>query len=154
MKIKILFISIFMILFFYINCFADSIYVNGEVTSNDLYNYVTTTDKDIPIAWDNSSGYNPDLHDYEVILYNPERDYEVTLGTTDETTYTFKCPKTGHWIPKVRIIWMEDGVEKYTSFASSDDATVATVNGENKAWWIHAWIASTGGIIVGNQQGP
>ena len=78
--------------------------------------------------------------------------------------FTIKCPKVGHWVPKVRVKrTMENGAIEYSEWSVATDSTVSKVDGVAKGWWIFTWIASTGpitstgnlrSIYLKNQGGP
>lgn len=140
-------------------CLADSLEVQGEISNNGYHNFMVTTADDVTIGWDASLDHDPsnieefvpEEYDYVVRGYNYERKYNYEFGRTDNLQLTFNCPKTGHWIVEVFLLRISD--EEESGVASSIDGT-ATVNGELNPWWIFAWIAPTGGIIIDGMDGP
>ena len=128
----------------------------------DYYTYSGTTDELITVKWDQPVDFNALTDDYELVLYNPERDYEIPLAITSELQVTFSTKKTGHWIPKVRSRRYNGTVYLYSRWIESIDPIYSVVvNGtdyEPKGWWIFTWIAATGpielNIKVDNYEGP
>jgi len=130
----------------------------------DHYLYYGDTGKDISVAWadpkvitpeDPFDDYNPLTDVFELIIYNKDRDYTVKISDVipaDVFEWTFKVPKVGHWVPKIRVKRVEtvDGVDsiEYTEWSESTDPTVAQVNGIDRGWWLFAWLDATGPIII------
>jgi hypothetical protein len=129
----------------------------------DYYLYYGDTGKDVSIAWadptvltpeDPFDDYDPLKDIFELIIYNKERDYTVKIADipADQFEWTFKVPKIGHWVPKIRVKRVEtvDGVDsiEYTEWSESIDSTVAQVDGVDRGWWLFTWLAPTGPIII------
>jgi hypothetical protein len=120
----------------------------------DHYTYYGTTADDITLAWDEPTGYDVLKDDFEVVLYNPERNITIPLIITPELQVTFKTSKTGHWIVKLRTRKYDGTKYEYSVWAVSTDPTVAKVNDVPRGWWIFTWIASTGPIEGLGFSGP
>ena len=119
----------------------------------DYYTYVGTTADDITVRWDEPADFDSTTDDFEVVIYNPERDITKDIGFTTDFQVTFKTAKTGHWICKVRArekVADSDPVEYNVSeWSESTNKEVASVNGEAKGWWLFTWLKPTGAIIIG-----
>ena len=147
--IKVLLIS-FTLLLFSLNAYA----LTAEgFNGYDYYTYYGTTADNIKIAWDAGADFNSTTDTYEMALHNPERDITVNvIADLVDNFFTIKCPKTGHWVPRVRTKRIkDDGTFEYSEWSVSTDETVAKVDGVLKGWWIFTWIASTG-PITGDQR--
>jgi len=140
-------VNIKIILFSLILLFCTNLYAWENL---DYYTYSGTTDELITVKWDQAEGFDESTDDYELVLYNPERDYEIPLSITSELQITFSTNKTGHWIPKVRSRRYNGTEYEYSEWAESIDSSYSVVvNGtdyEPKGWWIFTWIAPTGPI--------
>lgn len=124
----------------------------------DYYTHTGTTADNVTFAWDGSLGPS---EEYEVEIYNPERNITKHMGYTTQNEITFKVPRTGHWIGRLRVRSLkQDGTYDYGDWVESIDPNVAIVNIDvcdengctltptNRAWWCFAWIKSTGPIIT------
>jgi len=139
--------------------FSLSAYAWEEI---DYHLYYGDTSKFITVAWgdprvttpeNTMDDYNPATDSFEISIFNKERNIEQVVATNipgNVFEYSFRAPKTGHWIPKIRVVRYEivDGVEEntVTDWSESINPEVAEVNGLPKAWWIFAWIAPVGPI--------
>lgn len=146
--IKLFLISL--VLLFSLNAYA--LTADG-FEEKDLYLYYGTTADNITIGWDEPLDYNTETDTYEMVIHNPERDIDVGMVVDlTGTTFTIQCPKTGHWIVKVRTKRvLEDSTIEYSVWAESTDPVYAKVDGVARGWWIFTWIASTGPIIPTSQ---
>jgi len=158
MKTKSFLIKIILILSFLL--FSLNTYAWEEV---DYYLYYGDTSEYTTVAWADPrvttpenpmDDYNPATDSFEISIFNKERDINVVVATNipgDIFEHTFRLPKTGHWIPKIRAVRyaVVDGVEEntVTDWSESINPEVAVVNGVSRSWWLFAWIAPVGPII-------
>lgn len=107
-----------------------------EATGLEGYDYYTwygTTADDVVLGWKQADDYKAG-DDFELKIYNPERKITHDLGFTLNFTLTFKLPKTGHWITKIRtrrLVPEDPGPPvkpeyyKYSAWSYSTDKNVA-----------------------------
>jgi hypothetical protein len=110
--------------------------------------YFGTTDALITMSWDPVA----EATGYEVELFHIEQNTKMlpygTSNHTSGTNLTFKLPKTGHYIFKVRSC-INNFAECGDEWSESIDSTKAIVDGENKAWWVYGYVAKPGDITIG-----
>jgi hypothetical protein len=108
----------------------------------DYVTYYGTTNHTITVAWDASPGASY----YELEILNIERNTKTTIAsgnnlTTTQKTFTF--PRTGHYIVSVRAC--DGAVSNCSTWISSLEGTV---DGAKRAWWVYAYVAPPGPIVI------
>ena len=106
-----------------------------EHTTYWMYSGETAT-----LGWDPV----PNADKYEIVVIHAETEQEIALGFTTDTSITFKLPRIGHYIFKVRT-WDDD---LYSDWAITTDPFYARVNGVNKSWWVYAQLPPVDGLGI------
>jgi hypothetical protein len=99
----------------------------------DLYDYWSYTGQTITSGWDAM----PNAVEYQVELFHVEQVVPVALGRTSSTQIQFTCPRSGHYLVRVKSI----GESGESGWASSDDIKYATVNEVPRGWWVYCHVA-------------
>jgi len=114
-------------------------------SGNNNFTYTGTTADVVTLMWNAPVGYQTgDV--FEIQLKNKERNTVVNIPETTALTKTFKCPKTGHWTVYIRSKRLVGSTWEFSTWVNSTDVTVATVDGQPRAWWLFTWVAGTGPI--------
>jgi hypothetical protein len=118
----------------------------GEFVKKDLVTYFGTTDKSLTCAWDQ---LEPDVNEFELRLFHVERNVETAVanGKTSQRELTFKLPRSGHFIVKVRAC--ERNYAVCSDWSESVNPEVASVDGESRGWWVYGHVAAPGGLNFG-----
>jgi hypothetical protein len=118
----------------------------GDFVKKDLVTYFGTTDKSLTCRWDTIEAY---IDEFELRLFHVERDVETPIanGKTSQNELTFKLPRTGHFIVKVRAC--ERDYTFCSDWSESIDPEVATVDGEPRGWWVYGHVAAPGELNFG-----
>ena len=106
--------------------------------------YFGTTNNEITISWSSV----PEAEGYEIRLFHVERNVEniVANGKTALTQITFKLPRTGHYIVKVRAC-----VNNYINcndWSESINSEQSIVDGTAQGWIIYGHVSSPGPIVI------
>lgn len=125
-----------------------SFLVSDGFEGKDYYTYYGTTADTAQASWERPPNYIAGQDYFDIKLYNPERDIEIIIAEAfDGFTIEFKCPKTGHWVVRLRTARQnQDQTWLYSEWIESIDSNHATVDGQPRAWWLFSWVASTGPI--------
>ena len=109
----------------------------------DYVTYYGETGQKIQMSWDSVANATR----YEVRLYNQERGVIVELdeNTTPGLSITFELPYSGHFVGQVRAC-NDEAMPICSEWSLSTNPEVASVNGENRAWWLYGYVAPPGGI--------
>ena len=99
----------------------------------------------VTIAWDAVSGAIG--YEVQLVMFDKEPVTTIAKANTSETSIQLLRPRSGQFIVKVRSWnWKVKDVEKqFSEWATSDDPTYATVDGQPSGWWISWKPASVGG---------
>lgn len=119
-----------------------------EASAEDVFEHTTytaTTDKQFTVVWDK---VNNAIH-YGIRLYNFERDDEIFIPPTKDTSITLGFQRSGHYVVKVRAC-NEDYDPPCSPWSESTNPDVATVDGKPKGWWLYGYTAPPGEIIMEN----
>lgn len=118
-------------------------YPGGIYDGKDLYTYVGTTDLEIKVSW------TPvlDAESYDLELYCVDRNVNVAQANTPTAGLTIKAPHQGLFIVRVRAVRTPPTGPQITSeWVSTDDPTIALVDGKPRGWWIYSFLAPPGPI--------
>jgi len=117
----------------------------ASFSGNSNYTYTGTTADVVTLAWNAPVGYQ--IGDvFEIQIRNIERNIIRNIPETTALTKTFKCLKTGHWTVYIRSKRLVGSTWEFSEWVNSTDITVATVDGQPRAWWLFTWVAGTGPI--------
>jgi hypothetical protein len=126
-----------------------SSFVNAElsvIVSNwekkDYVTYYGTSNHTITAAWDAAPGATY----YELEILHVERNTKTSIASGHSLTATqktFLLPRTGHYIVSVRAC--DSSISNCSEWVSSLEGTV---DGVKRAWWIYAFVAPPGPIVV------
>jgi hypothetical protein len=119
-------------------------YPGGKFDGKDLYTYVGTTDLKLKVEWTPVA----DATGYELELYSVNRKVYVARASTPDPGLTFTVPNQGLYIVRVRAVrQLAAGADPVNSvWSTSDDPTVALVDGVPKGWWVYGFLAPPGPI--------
>jgi len=107
------------------------------LTAHRHVTYETTTGNPVAFAWDAAAGAQA----YRWELLSHERGGAVfASGQTTATTAAATIPRTGHWVVRVQSV----AGDLESDWAYSTGAG-ASVDGENRTWWVFAWVSAPGG---------
>jgi hypothetical protein len=124
-------------------------FVNAELSvlipnweKKDYVTYYGTSDHTITVAW----GASPGAAYYELEILHVERNTKTSIASGHSLTATqktFSLPRTGHYIVSVRAC--DSNLSNCSEWTSSLDGIV---DGVKRAWWIYAYVAPPGPIVV------
>lgn len=143
-------LAIMVIVFGILAAFADFVsaemyqYPGGAFDGKDLYTYVGTTDLELKVEWTPVT----DATGYQLELYSVNRNAYVARASTPSPNLTFKVPNQGMYIVRIRAVrQLAAGADPINSdWSTSDDPTVALVDGNPRGWWIYGFLAPPGPI--------
>lgn len=117
---------------------------------SEAFTYISTTDKKYTVSWDEESA----AEYYIYRIYNLEKEIFINLengkteAKTETTSFIYKFPFSGHFIPSIKACRIkDDDDEECSEWSFSYDSNIATVDGEARAWWLYGYTKKPGGIV-------
>ena len=139
---RIISIISFLILVLSSLSFAELSVIIPNWEKKDYVTYYGTSDHTITVAWDPSPGATY----YELEILNVERNIKTPIASGSSLTATqktFSLPRTGHYIVSVRAC--DASLSNCSVWISSLEGTV---DGAKRSWWIYAYVAPPGPIVI------
>lgn len=119
--------------------FTQAVYAG---TLLDCAVWMVTTDETVNFGWSDPSGV---AESFDVRLLHVERNSYTELGSTAEKVWSFKLPRSGHFVAEVRSC---KGATCSVWSRSDNLEFSPTVNGVVRAWCIYGYPAPPGQPVI------